>query len=79
MELSYGGLQHKEFVVSSASTTWTINHNMGFNPSIDVRANVNGKLTKVYPTSLEFKDTNTIVIKWSVARFGSVLLATSQV
>jgi hypothetical protein len=77
--MAYGGVQSKVFTFDVASDTWTVNHNMGLIPVADVRASVDGEITKVYPLSMVYPDVNTIVIQWSVPRTGSVLLATAQV
>lgn len=54
---------------STASTVWTIVHNLGTNggqgvPVVDVSVDVGGTLTKILPNKIEAPNYNTVVIEF---------------
>lgn len=64
-------------VQSVASTTWTVNHNLGRKPIFDVFVYNSGDLVKIIPQSIEYTDDNTIIITFSQNRTGIVNCVTS--
>lgn len=64
------GLQRPTYAYThyqnSASTTWTITHNLGYNPIIRVFIGTN----EVQPASISHPDTNTTVITFTTAQVG---------
>jgi len=60
-----------------AASTWTINHNLGSKPMVDVLLSINGQLQKVYPLSVTHSSDNTTVITWTAARTGKAILSTA--
>lgn len=65
------------YIQSTPSTTWTINHNLGSKPMVDVLLEINGVMQKVYPLSITHTSDNTVVVTWSLARTGRAVLTTS--
>lgn len=59
------------FTQSIASTTWTINHNLGRIPVISVW--VDNKI--IVPKQTQFVDNNTIIISFSAPKAGAVVLS----
>jgi hypothetical protein len=57
-----------------ASTTWTIIHNGGCHPAVDVSINYNGNLTKILPLNIRNVDLNTIEITFSSPQTGEARL-----
>lgn len=64
-------------VQSVASTTWTVNHNLGRKPIFDVFVYNSGDLVKIIPQFIEYTDDNTIIITFSQNRTGIVNCVTS--
>jgi hypothetical protein len=58
------------FYQSSASTTWTIVHNLGYNPI--VRVFIGNQ--EVQPTTITFTDTNTAVVTFDTPQVGMARL-----
>lgn len=63
-----------DFVQASASTEWTISHNLGVKPVMDVMSIVDGNLQKLFPLNVIHVDDNTTVVTFSVARAGKARL-----
>lgn len=59
---------------SVASSTWTIVHNLGKKPIVDVVININGVNAVVNPISIIHTDDNTLTISFSSPRSGTALL-----
>jgi hypothetical protein len=57
-----------------ASSTWTINHNLGAEPAVDVSLVINGQSQKAFPLSITHPSENSTVITWSIARTGTAFL-----
>jgi hypothetical protein len=57
-----------------ASSTWTINHNLGAEPAVDVFLVVNGQAQKAFPMSVTHPSENSTVITWSISRTGIAIL-----
>ena len=65
---------------TSASSAWTVNHQLNcLVPHFDVILNINTWKEKAYPASVEYVDENTMIIRWSAARSGHVVLVNSQI
>ena len=57
---------------ASASTTWTIVHNLGTNaPSYHCYIDVGGTPTQIIPNSATVTDENTLVLTFTTARAGT--------
>lgn len=54
---------------SNSSATWTVNHNLGEYPNVEVRAN-NGRV--VFPDAIQHVNANTLLIKFTSPQVGSV-------
>jgi len=66
-----------QFTQSSASTTWTINHNLGVYPIVDILINDTsngGMLTKMIPLNITIIDVNNITVSFSTAQTGQARL-----
>lgn len=55
---------------SSASDTWTVTHNLGMYPAIDVLVDISGNLTKIIPMSVTYTNENECSIAFSTERSG---------
>ena len=64
-----------EYTQVEASTSWTVVHNLGLYPSVDVFVTYNGVSQKIIPASVTYTDANTCVIGFSVARSGTAVVA----
>ena len=62
-----------DFIQSSASLTWTIVHNRAtLAPVVDAWVDDGfGNIVKIYPTSVNATDANTVVLTFSTARSGT--------
>ena len=65
----------KEFKQEVALDTWTINHNLGYNPLVFTRIMHEGVLQGIHPKAIEHPTVNQVVIRWSVPRAGEVTLS----
>ena len=74
-----GGIKFLAHVQSTPNTVWTINHNFGFKPLVEIQVYDDAVLKKAYPLNLEHVDDNTVVITWTVARTGFATIAGEQV
>ena len=67
-----------EHTQSAASSTWTVNHNLGVKPTFDALVNHTTSsgtvLTKILPMSSEHVSDNTLVLTFSSAVTGKVRL-----
>ena len=63
-----------DFVQASASAEWTINHNLGVKPVMDVMSTVDGDLQKMFPLNVIHVDDNTTVVTFSEPRTGKARL-----
>lgn len=52
------------------STTWTIRHNLGRYPSIDVFVSVNNVVTKILPAEIVYINENVCEVRFSSPRSG---------
>ena len=67
------GYKHTQDV---ASTTWTINHNLGANaPCVDIWVDVGGTLTKIIPESVVVTSPAVTTITFSSAYAGEAYIA----
>lgn len=70
------GVRSVNYSQTVASTTWTIEHNFGFKPNVDVMINVNGgQLQKAFPLSITHSDDNTVIVTWTTAKTGQATLS----
>lgn len=58
-----------------ASTTWTVEHWLGENPSVDVIVTEQGSQVKMIPASIQHTNVNTLVITFSTARSGVAVVS----
>lgn len=63
-----------QHVQSAPLATWTINHNLGVYPVVDVVVNYEGAVTKIIPSDIVIIDLNTIEIRFSVPYSGEARL-----
>ena len=59
---------------SAASSTWTINHNLGSVPVVEISLIENGQMKKAFPLSLTHPSVNQTVVTWSSPRTGKAFL-----
>jgi hypothetical protein len=59
-----------QHIQDTASTTWSINHNLNNYPIIDVMVDVNGLLTKIIPHEVLVIDMNNCQITFSIPYSG---------
>jgi len=56
-----------------ASATWTIVHDFGTKPLVDINVDLGGGvIDKAFPLAVYHTDDNTVVIQWSSPRTGYV-------
>ena len=69
-----------DFTQSDTAAVWTIEHNLGGMPAIDVTVNVNGQVQKILPLKVEATDDNTLAVHFSSPQTGTARLVidTSQ-
>lgn len=67
-----GAIASYRHVQSSAATTWLIDHNLGFMPSLTV---VDSAGTEVFPGTVEYLTTSTIRLTFSAAFGGEAYLS----
>ena len=59
----------------TASTTWTVAHNLGRLANVDVAIDYEGELVKAIPARIVASaDLNSLTITWSSAQSGKVLV-----
>lgn len=63
-------LQVYEFTQLTPSSVWSIQHNLGIYPIVDVIINNNGVWTKILPLNIVMIDLNNIEIKFSAPSIG---------
>lgn len=71
---STGGVKFLEYTQTVPADTWTIYHAFGAHPIVDTNVNVNGVITKAFPTAIEHLDENTVIVRWTIARRGTATL-----
>jgi hypothetical protein len=64
-----------EHVQAVESTEWTIIHNMGRLPVIDVYVSSGGETKIIYPALVEVIDEMSCVISFSIPRSGTAILS----
>lgn len=62
---------HKQ---TEAAATWTINHNMGRTPAVNVAINYAGKLQVVLPREVQIVSANQVVVTFSNPQSGEARL-----
>jgi len=62
------------YTQSVASGTWTIHHNLGCKPVVDVTTVYQGVNQKIFPLTVVHTDDNTMTITFSAARTGQARL-----
>ena len=73
-----GILIHRH-VQSTPAITWTIVHNLGTKPLVELFVyDGGGNLQKAWPLTMEHVDDDTVTITWSQGRTGFATLATHQ-
>lgn len=66
-------------VQSSPSLTWTIVHNLGTKPLVELFVyDDDGVLQKAWPLGMQHDDDDTVTVTWSRGRTGYATLATHQ-
>lgn len=60
---------------SSPATTWTIDHNLGRYPIVDVVIDFGGSTQQVQPKSIVSTSTNQVVVTFTTAHSGTARLA----
>jgi hypothetical protein len=60
---------------ASASTTWTVNHNLGRKPNVDVVIPHTGQAETVLPTQIKVTSDNQVVITFTSAQTGIARLS----
>jgi len=73
--LSAGGIQFLVHKQTTPAATWTIVHNFGKKPVLEVRAFDGPTMLKAYPLMVDHTDENTVTVTWSQAYTGEVTLA----
>jgi len=56
------------------SSSWSVNHQLGAKPLVDVMLEIDGSFQKAFPAAVTHTDDNNVVITWSVPRVGKVVL-----
>lgn len=59
---------------SVASSTWTIIHDLGRYPAIDVYTTINGDTQKIMPLSIVYDSPNQVTVSFTSARAGTARL-----
>jgi len=59
---------------TAPSTSWVIQHNLGYVPNVDVMVNYGGNLEKILPKTVIANDVNTITVEFSSAQTGMATL-----
>jgi hypothetical protein len=73
--LSAGGIQFMVHQQTTPASTWTITHNFGKKPVVEVRAFDGPTMLKAYPLMVDHTNDDTVTITWSQAYAGEVTLA----
>lgn len=64
-----------EHVQDVAASTWTVNHNLGLYPIVDIFIDYEGEKHKILPLSVQYTDLNTCTITFSSPRTGFATVA----
>ncbi len=75
---SKAGIMVYRFTQTVPLLTWTIVHNLGSKPMVELFVDDNGTLKKAWPVSMDHIDNDTVVVTWSQGRTGQATLATHQ-
>lgn len=60
---------------SSPSATWTITHNLGCKPIVEVLVSTGGTaVTKIYPSKVEHVSDNSLVLEFTSSKSGKARL-----
>lgn len=62
-------------IQASASSTWTIAHNLGMYPAIDVFVDEGAQQQKIIPASISYTNANECVVTFSSNRTGLALVS----
>lgn len=68
--MSYHVLTSYKHVQDTPSALWTINHNVGGYPCVDVYVTVNEVLTKIMPSDVTYVSPTTCTLTFSAPRSG---------
>ena len=78
--MSQGGPKFFSHTQFTASSTWTITHNLGEQPSVDVNAFNGSTLLKAFPLAIIHINENVSSVIWNTPRTGyATLIATSGI
>ena len=59
----------------TASENWTIAHGLNCKPSVAVNIDYEGQLQAVVPSSIEFPDNNTVIVRFTQPYTGTARLS----
>jgi len=62
------------FTQATPSVAWSINHELNCKPVIDVFANLNGSIQKVFPLEIIYVDDNNVVVTFTAPESGGARL-----
>lgn len=69
------GLNKDYYTISSASTTWTVTHNLGIEPVVNVLIDSGGQKVQAFPLAVTHNEARTTVtVTWTTAKTGEVQL-----
>lgn len=60
---------------TTPSTLWSINHNLGVYPAVDVYVEHNGEIQKIMPLAVTYVDAMTCEVAFSTARAGTAIIS----
>jgi hypothetical protein len=63
-----------DFTQSDPAAVWTITHNLGGMPALDVTVDVNGQVQKILPLRVEATDNDTLTVHFSSPQTGTARL-----
>jgi hypothetical protein len=63
-----------DHIQTAASSSWSVQHNLGCNPVVETMVEVNGVLSAVNPYNVEYPDLNTVVISFTSPQSGKARL-----
>jgi hypothetical protein len=62
-------------VQSEAASTWTISHNLGMYPTVDVFVDINGTEQKIIPMNIAYTNENECVVTFSSNNAGVAIVS----
>lgn len=62
-------------VQETASQNWTINHSLFCKPHVSVHINYEGQLQAVVPSSIEYPDDSTVIVRFTQPYTGTARLS----